>query len=90
MFKPSQKRRLLTASLLAVAMVLAGCQSKEEKAIKFAESGQAYMDEGDFERATLQFNNALFQDGNPDATLNILRRLPTAVDYAHIVSALAT
>mgnify|MGYP001793240144 CR=1 FL=1 len=63
MFKPSQKRRLLTASLLAVAMVLAGCQSKEEKAIKFAESGQAYMDEGDFERATLQFNNALFQDG---------------------------
>lgn len=32
---------------------------------------------------------AFFDDGNPDATLNILRRLPTAVDYAHVVSALA-
>lgn len=56
-------RRYFTLSLLVAASALAGCQSKEEKAIKFADSGQTYLEEGDLERAQLQFNNALFQDG---------------------------
>lgn len=56
-------KRLLVASLFAVSAVLAGCDSKEEKAVKFAESGVEYMEAGDYESADLQFNNALFQDG---------------------------
>lgn len=55
-------RRLLGASVLAISLALVGCDSKEEKAIKFAASGAEYMAEGDFQSAELQFNNALFQD----------------------------
>ncbi|WOI53318.1 tetratricopeptide repeat protein [Parvularcula sp. LCG005] len=62
MFAKSLKHRLVGASLLVSVALLAGCESKEDKAIKFANSGLEYLDEGDVDSANLQFNNALFQD----------------------------
>ena len=56
---PFRAALLLTASLALVA-----CEGKDAKAVRFAESGMAYLEEGDMERAQLQFNNALFQNGN--------------------------
>lgn len=64
MFRAHPFRHLGVVSLLAIAAALAGCESGEKKAERFAESGLAYMAEGDLESASLQFNNALFQDGN--------------------------
>ncbi|MEM9988260.1 MAG: tetratricopeptide repeat protein, partial [Pseudomonadota bacterium] len=66
---PSFKRQLMSASLLAASAFLVACESKEEKAIKFAESGQAYLEEGDYKRAKLQFNNALAQNPTNELAL---------------------
>ncbi|WP_031550475.1 tetratricopeptide repeat protein [Parvularcula oceani] len=54
------KRHLLAGA--GALLLLAACESKEEQAIKFAESGQEYLDQGDLTKAELQFNNALFKD----------------------------
>ena len=58
-------RNAFTRRLLAGACaltLLAACESKEEQAIKFAASGQEYLEQGDLEKADLQFNNALYKD----------------------------
>ena len=58
--------RITRARLLGGAcalLLLAACESKEEQAIKFAQTGHEYLDQGDLERAEIQFNNALFKDG---------------------------
>ncbi len=57
------RRRAAIGALMLTSVFLAACESKEEQAARFAESGQAYLAEGDLERADLQFNNALFKDG---------------------------
>ena len=54
------KKALLAGA--AAALLLAACESKEEQAVKFAQSGQEYLEQGDLEKAELQFNNALFKD----------------------------
>jgi tetratricopeptide (TPR) repeat protein len=59
------KRQGLRRHLLAGAgalLLLAACESKEEQAVRFAESGQEYLAQGDLDKAELQFNNALFKD----------------------------
>ncbi len=61
----STRRNGTRARLLAGAgalLLLAACESKEEQAVKFATSGQEYLESGDLDRAELQFNNALFKD----------------------------
>ncbi|MBB4658043.1 tetratricopeptide repeat protein [Parvularcula dongshanensis] len=58
-------RTTLGRSLLsgvAALVLLTACESKEEQAIKFAQSGQEYLADGDLDRAELQFNNALYKD----------------------------
>lgn len=57
-----KSRRAGVLALMASAALLVACESKEDKAVKFAESGAAYLAEGDSERASIQFNNALFND----------------------------
>lgn len=54
--------KLFGASLLALAVV--ACESSEEKAVKFTENAQAYLDEGELDRARIQFQNALENDPN--------------------------
>ena len=58
------KRKHLARNLLAgaCALALVACESKEEQAIKFAASGQEYLEQGDLDKADLQFNNALYKD----------------------------
>ncbi|MEM9838402.1 MAG: tetratricopeptide repeat protein [Pseudomonadota bacterium] len=54
-------------SLLALAVV--ACESSEEKSVKFTENAQAYLDEGELDRARIQFRNALENDQNNAAAL---------------------
>ncbi|GGY46547.1 tetratricopeptide repeat protein [Parvularcula lutaonensis] len=54
--------KLLGASLTALALV--ACESGEDKAVRFAENAQDYLDEGQLQRAKLQFQNALQNDPN--------------------------
>ena len=61
----TSKRIAFARNLMAGACALtlaAACESKEEQAIKFAASGQEYLEQGDLEKAVLQFNNALYKD----------------------------
>ncbi|NRA30278.1 MAG: tetratricopeptide repeat protein [Parvularculaceae bacterium] len=58
--------KLLGASLAVMAVV--ACESGEDKAVKFAENAQQYLDEGELDRARIQFTNALKNDpDNPVA-----------------------
>ncbi len=50
----------LTASVAVLALV--ACESPEEKAAKFAANAQEYLEEGELQRARLQFANALQND----------------------------
>lgn len=54
--------KLLSVSLAALALV--ACESSEDKAVRFAENAQDYLDEGELQRARLQFQNALQNDPN--------------------------
>ncbi|MEM1409621.1 MAG: tetratricopeptide repeat protein, partial [Pseudomonadota bacterium] len=67
MVKTIKSLKLVGASLIALAVV--ACESKEEKAVKFAENAQQYLDEGQLNRARIQFNNALKNDNNNAAAL---------------------
>ncbi len=44
------------------ALALAACESGEEKASRFTENAQDYLDEGELQRARIQFGNALQND----------------------------
>lgn len=50
------KRTVLAALLIGV---ISGCGSAEESSAKFIESGKELMEQGDFEKARLEFRNAL-------------------------------
>ena len=52
----------LGVSVAAIALV--ACESPEDKAVKFAENAQEYVNAGDLDRARLQFANALKSDPN--------------------------
>jgi tetratricopeptide (TPR) repeat protein len=54
--------KLLGASV--VALTLAACESGEDKAERFTENAQQYLEEGEYQRAYLQFQNALQNDPN--------------------------
>ncbi len=45
-------------------LALVACESPEEKAAKFADNAQEYLEEGELNRARLQFANALQADPN--------------------------
>ncbi|MCQ8183828.1 tetratricopeptide repeat protein [Parvularcula maris] len=54
--------KLLGASVAVLALV--ACESGEEKAERFTENAQEYLEEGELQRAYLQFQNALQNDPN--------------------------
>jgi len=66
MVKTMKSWKLLGASLAVLALV--ACESSEDKAVKFADNAQQYLDEGELDRARIQFTNALKNDpDNPVA-----------------------
>jgi len=52
----------LAAALIAVSL-LAGCKSDEEKAEEFYQSGLSYLEQGDVDRALIEFRNVFRLDG---------------------------
>ncbi|MEO1253124.1 MAG: tetratricopeptide repeat protein [Pseudomonadota bacterium] len=60
--------------LLASAALLAGCSSPEERVERFYESGVEYLDEGDYGRANVQFQNVLKINDQHVPTLMALAR----------------
>lgn len=60
---PRWKQALTGTMLLTATLTIAACESKQDKAQRFADSGVQYMEEGDYDSANLQFNTALFNDG---------------------------
>ncbi|WP_176442835.1 tetratricopeptide repeat protein [Tropicimonas sediminicola] len=53
------KHRLTTAAILAATLLLSACDSAEERAEAHYEAGIAFLEEGDDQRASLEFRNAL-------------------------------
>jgi cellulose synthase operon protein C len=60
---PLPSRSLLCALLLSSALALSGCQSDEEQAEEFYQSGLALLEAGDEERALVEFRNVFQYDG---------------------------
>lgn len=57
-------RKLLVSSVLAAGlMTLAACDSSEERAEKYYESGMTYLQQGDVDRALVEFRNVFQLNG---------------------------
>ncbi|MCA0271161.1 MAG: tetratricopeptide repeat protein [Proteobacteria bacterium] len=57
-------RKLLVSTVLAAGlMTLAACESSEERAEKFYQSGMNYLEEGDVDRALVEFRNVFKLNG---------------------------
>ena len=57
-------RKLLVSTVLAAGlMTLAACDSSEERAEKYYESGMAYLEQGDVDRALVEFRNVFQLNG---------------------------
>ncbi len=56
---PGYKNALVVVAILAL---LSACESSEDKANGFVESGRQYMENGDLEAAKIEFNNAVKQE----------------------------
>lgn len=57
-------RKLLVSTVLAAGMMtLAACESSEERAEKFYQSGVTYLEQGDVERALVEFRNVFKLNG---------------------------
>ena len=53
-----------TATALAVVATLAACEGSEERAERHFQSGLALLEEGDVERALIEFRNVFDLDGS--------------------------
>lgn len=58
------KRILLTVISSLLVFFIAGCSSPEEQALEFNEKGQALLEAGSYDKAVLEFRNALQLNGN--------------------------
>ena len=56
-------RAVLGLLVLTSAFLLAGCESREEKAERYFKSGMAYLEQGDEERALIEFQNVFKYNG---------------------------
>lgn len=56
------RKALVSAVLAASLMTLAACDSAKERAEKFYQSGVAYLDKGDVDRALIEFRNVFKLD----------------------------
>lgn len=58
-FPANRKRALVAATVLVLAGTLSGCGGAEERKAKYFDRGMTLFDEGNFEKARLEFKNAL-------------------------------
>lgn len=65
----------LSATLLAVTIGLAGCQSKEQRIADYLVSGEKYLEREDFAAARLEYGNVLQLDPNNVPALEAMSRL---------------
>src|ERR1017187_2986997 len=64
---PLSRRRLVAVALLTItAVLLAGCRTPEQKKARFLATGNQLLEKKDYQRAALQFKNAV-QLGPKDA-----------------------
>lgn len=56
-------RLVLSLLLLTSTFLLAGCESREEKAERYFKSGMEYLEKGDEERALIEFQNVFQYNG---------------------------
>lgn len=56
-------RRILTALALSATLLLAACESSEERAEEFYQTGMELLEAGDLERAVVSFRNVFNFDG---------------------------
>lgn len=57
-------RKTLAPTVLALSLLaLSACESSKERAEKFYESGMAYLEQGDVDRALVEFRNVFKLDG---------------------------
>lgn len=56
-------RAFLGLLILSSAFLLAGCESREEKAERYFKSGMEYLEKGDEERALIEFQNVFQYNG---------------------------
>ena len=59
MFFPNPKHRMFLAALSVACLVIAGCGGAESRKARHLAKGQAFMVEGNFEKARVEFRNAL-------------------------------
>src|SRR5271155_1389349 len=59
MFSPIPKRRMFLATLSIACLVIAGCGGAETRKARHLAKGQAFTVEGNFEKARVEFRNAL-------------------------------
>ena len=59
MFSPIPKHRMFLAALSVACLVIAGCGGAETRKARHLAKGQAFMVEGNFEKARVEFRNAL-------------------------------
>ena len=60
---------------LTAILLLAGCESDEERAARFFESGMELFEAGDVDRAMVEFRNALSRDGNHEQARLMFARI---------------
>lgn len=83
------KRTGFAAALMISALLLSGCKSDEEKAEEFFASGMEYLQQGDVERALVEFRNVFQNDGfHHDARETYARLLLERGDIAGAYSQL--
>jgi tetratricopeptide (TPR) repeat protein len=56
---PAMKHRSFSCALLAVILAIAGCGGAESRKAKHLEKGQTFLAAGNFEKARVEFRNAL-------------------------------
>jgi cellulose synthase operon protein C len=68
------KTMLHVLSVCVLAVALVACSSPEEKAAAYVESGDLLLQEGNLDKATLEYRNALQINQNlPDAWYGLAR-----------------
>ena len=69
-------RRILTLLAVMALFAVAACESSEDKAERFYQSGLTLLAEGDVDRAAVEFRNVLrYDDGHEDARWQLARHI---------------
>ena len=82
------KLHLLLLFILIVGIVVVGCGGPEQKKMKFFNKGKAFFEKGDFQKASLEFKNAIqidpkFADAYYMLGMVSIRKEDVGVHMAH-------